>query len=123
MLFSSRSIEAVADFLAEHPVQLVVEPVMVASSCARLLEEDAVETLVARLFPLATVITPNLIEARALLPSNTVLLGRSELAERLHALGAAAVIVTGGDGEGSAGHLFDGERHASISGERPQTRA
>src|SRR5438034_9988406 len=87
MLFSARTIEAVADFLAEHPVQLVVDPVMVASSGAQLLEEDAVETLVARLFPLATVITPNLIEAQALLPSNTVLLGRSELAERLHALG------------------------------------
>src|SRR5205807_8343631 len=61
MLFSARTIEAVADFLAEHPVPLVVDPVMVASSGARLLEEDAVETLVARLFPLATVITPNLI--------------------------------------------------------------
>src|SRR2546429_5411426 len=86
MLFSARTIEAVADFLAEHPVPLVVDPVMVASSGARLLEEDAVETLVARLFPLATVITPNLIEAQALVPSNSLLLSRAELAERLHAL-------------------------------------
>src|SRR5207302_7219658 len=81
MLFSRAVIETVADFLADHPVPLVVDPVMVASSGARLLQDDAVETLVARLFPLATVITPNLIEARALLPSNTVLLGRQELAE------------------------------------------
>ena len=44
---------------------LVVDPVMVASSGARLLEEDAVETLVARLFPLATVVTPNLARPRA----------------------------------------------------------
>ena len=80
MLFSARTIEAVADFLAEHPVPLVVDPVMVASSGARLLEEEAVETLVARLFPLATVITPNLIEAQALVPSNSLLLSRAELA-------------------------------------------
>src|SRR5881394_3290345 len=49
MLFSSELIETVADFLAEHPAQLVVDPVMLASSGARLLREDAVETLVTRL--------------------------------------------------------------------------
>src|SRR3954449_5027409 len=62
MLFSRRLIETVADFLEQHPVPLVVDPVMVASSGARLLREDAVETLVGRLFPLATVVTPNLLE-------------------------------------------------------------
>ena len=51
MLFSRRLIEVVADFLAGHRVPLVVDPVMVASSGARLLREDAVEPLVARLFP------------------------------------------------------------------------
>ena len=70
MLFSAELIAAVADFLAEHPVPLVVDPVMVASSGARLLREDAVETLVSRLFPLATVITPNLMEAQALVQRN-----------------------------------------------------
>src|SRR5881394_1923473 len=72
MLFSAPVIETVADYLAEHPVPLVVDPVMVASSGATLLREDAVETLVARLFPLATVITPNLPEAQALV-SNSLL--------------------------------------------------
>src|SRR6201995_5874596 len=62
MLFSRAMIEAVADWLEEHPVPLVVDPVMVASSGARLLEEDAVAVLVARLFPLATVVTPNVLE-------------------------------------------------------------
>src|SRR5437867_7514059 len=66
MLFSRRLIEVVADFLAGHRVPLVVDPVMVASSGARLLREDAVEPLVARLFPLATVVTPNLSEAEVL---------------------------------------------------------
>lgn len=80
MLFSARVIEAVADFLAEHPVPLVVDPVLLASSGARLLRDDAVATLVARLFPLATVVTPNLPEARALTGSGGT---RRELAERL----------------------------------------
>src|SRR5947199_8638155 len=70
MLFSRPIVETVADWLAEHPLPLVVDPVMVASSGARLLEEDAVESLVTRLFPLATVVTPNLLEAQALTASN-----------------------------------------------------
>src|SRR5205809_2020530 len=109
MLFSARLIETVAGFLAEHPVPLVVDPVMVASSGARLLREDAVETLVTRLFPLATVITPNMPEAMSLAGDGT----RRELADRIHALGAAAVIVTGGHGD-AVDHLFDGERHVEI---------
>src|SRR5438128_9824873 len=105
MLFSAPIIETVADFLAERPVPLVVDPVMVASSGARLLREDAVETLVTRLFPLATVITPNLPEAAALVGEGTPY----ELAARLHDLGAAAVVVTGGHGDEPAGHLLGGE--------------
>ena len=81
---------------------------MIASSGAQLLQDDAVETLVGRLFPLATVVTPNLPEAEAL----TGLAGasRRELAERLVELGAAAAIVTGGHGEHAVDHLFDGAR-------------
>src|SRR3954453_16594741 len=66
MLFSRRLIETVAGYLEAHPVPLVVDPVMVASSGAKLLEDDAVDALVTRLFPLATVVTPNLPEAAAL---------------------------------------------------------
>ena len=85
MLYSRTLIETVARYLEEHPVPLVVDPVMVASSGARLLEEDAVEALVGRLFPLATVVTPNLLEAKALTGLDA---SRRELAERLHELGA-----------------------------------
>src|SRR2546423_1545703 len=63
MLFSRRLIETVAGYLAAHPVPLVFDPVMVASSGARLLQEDAVATYVERLLPLATVVTPNLFQA------------------------------------------------------------
>jgi hydroxymethylpyrimidine/phosphomethylpyrimidine kinase len=119
MLFSAELIAAVADFLAEHPVPLVVDPVMVASSGARLLREDAVQTLVERLFPLATVITPNLMEAQALATGTS----RRELAERLHELGASAVIVTGGHGDEAVDHLFDGEHHVEIPVEQHDVAA
>jgi hydroxymethylpyrimidine/phosphomethylpyrimidine kinase len=111
MLFSRRIIETVAAYLAAHPTPLVVDPVMVASSGARLLEEDAVEALVTLLFPLATVITPNLPEAVALAGGDAP---RRDLAERLHGLGAAAVIVTGGHGEHAVDHFFDGSNHLEI---------
>jgi hydroxymethylpyrimidine/phosphomethylpyrimidine kinase len=119
MLFARRIIETVADRLESHPVPLVVDPVMVASSGAKLLEDDAVEVLVQRLFPLATVVTPNLMEARALVGRGT----RAELAERLVEAGAAAAIVTGGHGEDAVDHLFDGERHVEIPVERHDVAA
>jgi hydroxymethylpyrimidine/phosphomethylpyrimidine kinase len=120
MLFSASLIEAVADFLEENPVTLVVDPVMVASSGARLLREDAVETLVTRLFPLATVVTPNLPEAEALSGRRGT---RRELAERFHELGAPAVVVTGGHGPEAIDHLFDGRDHLEISVPRHDVRA
>src|SRR3954464_3295463 len=55
MLFSRRLIETVADYLEGRRVPLVVDPVMVASSGASLLEADAVAVLTERLFPLATI--------------------------------------------------------------------
>jgi hydroxymethylpyrimidine/phosphomethylpyrimidine kinase len=115
MLFSRTIIETVAAYLREHPVQLVVDPVMVASSGAQLLEDDAVGALVGKLFPLATVITPNLPEARALAGRDG---SPAELAERLYELGAAAVIVTGGHSADAVDHLFDGRVHVDIPVER-----
>ena len=111
-------IETVADVLVDYPLPLVVDPVMVASSGARLLEEDAVETLVARLFPLATVVTPNLAEAEALVGAGP----KRVLAARLVELGARAAIVTGGHGE-PVDHLFDGEQHVEIPVERVESGA
>ena len=120
MLFSRTLIETVADYLEDHRVPLVVDPVLVASSGAKLLEDDAVEVLVARLFPLATVVTPNLLEALAL--TNAESGEKRELAERLHELGAPAVIVTGGHGE-PVDHLFDGRTHTAIPVARHEVAA
>jgi hydroxymethylpyrimidine/phosphomethylpyrimidine kinase len=120
MLFSRDAIETVADFLAGHAVPLVVDPVMLASSGARLLQDDAVATLVGRLFPLATVVTPNLGEAEVLAGMAAP---RRDLAERIHELGAPAVIVTGGHGREPVDHLFDGARHVEIAVERHDVAA
>jgi hydroxymethylpyrimidine/phosphomethylpyrimidine kinase len=120
MLFSRTLIESVADYMEEHPVTLVVDPVMVASSGAKLLEDDAVDALVGRLFPLATVVTPNLFEARALTGLDAP---RRELAERLHELGARAAIVTGGHGDDAVDHLFDGSEHLEIPVDRHHVAA
>ncbi len=120
MLFSRALIETVADYLEDHRVPLVVDPVIVASSGARLLREDAVDSLVTRLFPLATVVTPNLPEAEALAGHAGT---RRELAERLHQLGAAAVVVTGGHGAEAVDHLFDGYEHVEIPVDRHDVSA
>jgi hydroxymethylpyrimidine/phosphomethylpyrimidine kinase len=115
MLFSARIIEAVAGYLEGRDVPLVVDPVMVAASGAKLLQDDAVAVLVRELFPLATVVTPNLHEACALvnLPYADDA-DREELAEAIHDLGAPAVVVTGGHGLEPVDWLFDGERHVPI---------
>jgi hydroxymethylpyrimidine/phosphomethylpyrimidine kinase len=115
MLFSRTLIETVAAYLRNHPVPLVVDPVMVASSGAKLLEDDAVAALIGELFPVATVVTPNVMEARALTGSDG---SRRELAARLHELGAPAAIVTGGHGDDPVDHLFDGREHVEIPVER-----
>jgi hydroxymethylpyrimidine/phosphomethylpyrimidine kinase len=112
MLFSAAIIEAVAAELAGRALPLVVDPVLVASSGSRLLRPDAVEALVALIFPLASVVTPNLPEAQALTGLATE--DRLKLAERLVDMGAAAALVTGGHGSEPVDHLFDGAEHLPI---------
>jgi hydroxymethylpyrimidine kinase/phosphomethylpyrimidine kinase len=116
MLFSRGIIETVAEWLDGRGIPLVVDPVMIASSGAQLLQDDAVDVLLRRLFPLATVVTPNLPEAEAL----TGLAGasRAELARRLVELGARAAVVTGGHGRTAVDHLYDGHEDFELPVER-----
>ncbi len=65
-------------------------------------------------------VTPNLNEAEVLAGMRGT---RRELAERIHALGAPAVVVTGGHGDEPIDHLFDGARHVEISVARHDVRA
>jgi hydroxymethylpyrimidine/phosphomethylpyrimidine kinase len=124
MLFSRPIIETVVASLTTRRVPLVVDPVMVAASGAKLLRDDAVEVLVERLLPLATVVTPNLHEACALAGVHySDDANREELAEKIYALGASAVVVTGGHGTEAVDWLYDGAHHVPISVERHESDA
>jgi len=113
MLFSEPIIATVAAALAGRQLPLVLDPVMVASSGARLLEPAAVSALVGLLFPLATVITPNLMEAQALTGLDTE--DRHRLTEALVAMGAPAALVTGGHGARPVDHLLADGVHFDIA--------
>lgn len=117
MLSSAAVIEAVADRLARHPEILkVIDPVMMATSGARLIAPDATAALMRLLLPLATLITPNLPEAEALAGETLdpalrdADADRAEnLARTLHGRFGCAVLVKGGHGAGgeSVDVLFD----------------
>jgi len=98
MLASADIIAAVAAAVRAHALApLVVDPVMVAQSGARLLADDACAALRRELLPLATVVTPNIPEAEALLEMRIrSLADQRRAAERLVALGAGAALVKGG---------------------------
>lgn len=98
MLATAEVIHAVADALEEfRPRHVVMDPVMVATSGARLLAPDALSALRTRLLPLATVITPNLPEAELLLDTRIDSLGAMQAAcASLRELGARAVLLKGG---------------------------
>jgi len=109
------AVERALDLIGDAPV--VLDPVMVAESGARLLDEDAEEALRTRLLPRVTVVTPNLPEARALVGAKKGAEVEA-LARAIHALGPANVVVTGGHRELAIDLFFDGERVAELSGER-----
>jgi hydroxymethylpyrimidine/phosphomethylpyrimidine kinase len=119
MLGDVSTIEAVATAIEGLPGDppVVLDPVMVAESGAQLLAPDARDALVARLFGLATVVTPNLAEARALTGAGDDS-GGEELARAMHALGPANVVVTGGHSEDATDVFFDGRDAVAIPGER-----
>jgi hydroxymethylpyrimidine/phosphomethylpyrimidine kinase len=97
---------------------VVIDPVMVAESGAVLLDDPARVAIVELLLPLATVITPNLPEARVLAGDPDGTADAEALARRLHALGPQVVVVTGGHREQATDIMFDGERVEAIPGER-----
>ena len=117
MLFNAGIISAIAETVDRLQLpNVVVDPVMVAESGAVLLEPDAVETYKNALFPLATVMTPNVNEAFALLGEEVDENRIEDCAVTLHALGPKAVIITGGHTASGADLLYDGERFERIEG-------
>ncbi|MEO1065739.1 MAG: bifunctional hydroxymethylpyrimidine kinase/phosphomethylpyrimidine kinase [Pseudomonadota bacterium] len=103
MLSQADVIDVVVEGLEKHNAKnIVLDPVMVATSGDPLLDQDAVSGLVTRLFPKASLVTPNLQEAAYLL-KDAVATGEAEMerqAEALLTLGAQAVLLKGGHGTG-----------------------
>lgn len=135
MLGSAESTAAVARGLAllAPKVPVVVDPVMVAESGARLLDEGAVAALVDLILPRATVVTPNLPEARVLAGRRGAAVagagGRpatpdeeaaeaEDLARAIHRLGPRVVVVTGGHRTEAIDTVYDGAAVTRIRGER-----
>ncbi len=124
MLSSPEIIEAVATSIELHGLRaLVVDPVMVAKGGAKLLHDDAVATIRARLIPLAAIITPNLPETEVLLGrSITTIEERRQAARDLVAMGARAAVVKGGHARGDVTDVyFDGTELVELPGRRIDT--
>jgi hydroxymethylpyrimidine/phosphomethylpyrimidine kinase len=123
MLANAAIVEAVAAAIDEVGLPLVVlDPVLASTSGTRLLDNDGVQALLTELLPRALVVTPNLLEAEAL--SGRVIRTSDDAraaARRLHEMGAANVVITGGhapDSGASRRHvvdlLFDGRRFREL---------
>jgi hydroxymethylpyrimidine/phosphomethylpyrimidine kinase len=129
MLGDRPTIEAVAEALTCLPqsTPVVLDPLMVAESGAVLLVPEARQSLIEHLIPRATVVTPNLPEARTLLRDGgsglDLDLDPESLARGVHALGPDAVVVTGGHREPMTDVFFDGTRLVELHGERHQDGA
>lgn len=111
MVYSAEIAHEIAVRLQQYAVSnIVLDPVMIATSGDSLLTADTIDTLVRELFPLARVITPNLSEAAALLQRPVHSLQDMESAVKdLGQLGAAAVLLKGGhlEGEEATDLLYD----------------
>jgi hydroxymethylpyrimidine/phosphomethylpyrimidine kinase len=127
MLANAATIEVVAqalDELTNHP-PVVVDPVMISESGAELLEADARGALVALLLPRATVVTPNLPEAIALVAAAGDRGANFDeepdaiaLARAVQGLGPRVAIVTGGHRAEATDVFYDGAQVVEIPGER-----
>jgi hydroxymethylpyrimidine/phosphomethylpyrimidine kinase len=118
MLGTAETVAAVVEalgYVGDAPV--VIDPVMIAESGARLLDDEARQALVETLLPLASVVTPNIPEARALTGLGEEAT-QAELARALVDLRAKAAVVTGGHSEAVVDVFFDGSEVVDIAGER-----
>jgi hydroxymethylpyrimidine/phosphomethylpyrimidine kinase len=127
MLADAAIVEAVAAAIKEMDLPLVVvDPVIASKRGDPLLDADGVTMLCAELLPLARVVTPNIPEAEALsgirIEDDAA---AREAARRIHGMGAAAVIITGGHRPGTddvTDLLFDGQRFSMFRTARVNSR-
>lgn len=121
MLASADIVRVVAVALREqHVATLVVDPVIMSTSGARLLSEDALEMLRDELLPLARVVTPNLAETAELAGTEVCdVAGMKRAARKIHDMGVANVLITGGHlGGDPVDVLYDGSDFTILAGSR-----
>lgn len=121
MVSSSALIKAIAESIKEFSLKnIVVDPVMVATSGAKLISDDAIETLEKELLPLATVITPNIPEAEVLCGSKIDSEQDMEsVAKKINENFGCAVLLKGGHNLNDANdYLFDGSKGTWFYGKR-----
>lgn len=119
------TIEVIAEQLQRYnPLNIVVDPVMVSKSGYHLLNQDAEETLIKKLLPLATLVTPNIPEAEVITKrSIRTLKDMEEAAQMIYQMGARNVLLKGGHLEDSSTDiLFNGEDYTYYSVSRIQTK-
>jgi len=114
MLHTSEIINAVSEIVGKLGFPLVVDPVMIAKSGAKLLRDDAINTLVKKLFPIAKVVTPNKFEAEAL--SNIKISSIDDMKKAskiIRGLGPEVVVVKGGhiSGDEAIDVVYDGREY------------
>jgi hydroxymethylpyrimidine/phosphomethylpyrimidine kinase len=114
MLGNEQVVTVVADFLSQAKLpHVVLDPILKSSSGADLLDPLGIRLLIERLLPLAELVTPNLEEASILTGIAVTNLDQMrEAASRLHALGAANLVITGGDAPG--GHTAGNQPEKAI---------
>ncbi len=124
MLHNPDAIEVVADRLSAYGIKkIVVDPVMVAKGGDALLKQEARETLVAKLLPMALVVTPNIPEAEVLCKGSiTTEDDVREAARIIHGIGVRYVLIKGGHLDGPATDcLYDGQGFLQFSTARVDT--
>jgi len=126
MVSNKEIIDVIANKVKEHGIdKLVVDPVMVSKSGARLLKKEAEKELMLKLLPLAYLITPNIPEAELI--TGIELKTKDDIkiaAEKIYELGAANVLIKGGhsDDYSSTDLLFDGENFRIFSNKRIKSK-
>jgi len=119
MLFSAKNVSVVAEFFKGKKCPLVVDPVLVSTSGAKLLEPAAMKILKEKLLPLAALVTPNLSEAEILSGQKISSLEEMrEAARKIHSQFGCAVLVKGGhlkNAREAADIFFDGETELLLS--------
>jgi len=126
MLLTAGVVEVVACKVREHEIRnLVIDPVMISTSGAPLLNRDALGTFCRTLLPLALIITPNTGEAGMLTGrSITAIADMEEAALQVHGMGARSVLIKGGHltGDDATDVLFDGSEFYHFQSPRIPSR-